>query len=238
MTLRTASLALAAALALPARAGVVLEGAEDGGKSTVHVEGSRLRVEGTDGVMIFDADTKTLFQIDPARKNYREMNEADMKAMRAELDRAMEQMPPEVRAQVQARLGSPAKGPPPKPRWERTGRTEEAMGRRCEVYRAVVEGKATGEACVVPFEALDVQRSDFRVFEALAEFTRSFAGAGAQGGAGGVEWREVPGMPVVTWSLDERGERREDFRATRVQRASVPPDRFRPPAGFEKIPTR
>jgi hypothetical protein len=226
--------ALALAAALPAAAGVVMEAAEDGATSVVQIEGNRMRVESKDGVMIFDGDAKRLYQLDPAHRNYREMTEGDLKDMRAELEKAVKEMPPEMRAQVEAQMGAGRRDRKPAVKWEKTGRSDKGLGRSCAVYREIVDGKPTGEVCVVPFDALGVRREDFQVFEAMADFVRSF---GDQQAVGSVEWRDVPGMPVVTWDVDG-GKRTEEFRATKLQKASVPADRFKPPAGWEKVPTR
>ncbi len=82
----------------------------------VQIERSRMRTEiagqnGTSQVVIFDGTKQVLYMIDPAAKTYTEMTKADVDAAGAQLgdamaqmQKALEGMPPAQRAQMEAMM--------------------------------------------------------------------------------------------------------------------------------------
>lgn len=217
--------ALAAVLlALPARAGVVIEGKEGEQAQRIVMEGQKLRMEGRDAegksVMIFDGGARRSVQLHPDKKSYVEFTNDDLKAMAA------------MAKQAQARHGAPApaKKKDPSTRYQKTGRTESALGKRCDVY-AVKDGDAAEEEmCIVPFGTFGVQKEDFTALRSFGEFTADMAGGDLDRG-----WADLPGVPLLAWKLED-GDRKETFRATKIEKARVPASEFAVPAGWKKEP--
>ena len=85
--------------------------------SQVQIERTRMRTEssdqsGTQSIMIFDGAKKVLTTIDVGKKTYREMTEADVEKLAAQMSGAMTQlqeqmknMPPEQRAMMEKMSG-------------------------------------------------------------------------------------------------------------------------------------
>lgn len=238
----TARLAVLAALLLPlaAHAGLIIEGTEGGEASTTVLEGKRLRVEvaGSEGAMIWDGETRKIVYIEPREKQYSEITEGEAKAASAEAEKRLAQMPPEIRARIEEQMGGSKKAAArPVVKWERTGKSDTALGRRCDVYRQLLDGKLEGEACLIPFDALKMEPADLAALESFAQYMAALSPVGGSQSAGWTELTKAPGFPAITWKIED-GKRTEQFRATKVERTSVSADRFQVPAGFKKVPLR
>jgi hypothetical protein len=227
-------------LPLAARAGLVIEGTEAGVASTTVLEGKRLRIEvaGREGAMIWDGDARKILYLEPGEKQYREITEGEAKAASAEAEKNLAQMPPEIRARLEQQMrGSRKTGAKPVVKWERTGKTDAALGRSCDVYRQLVDGKLEGEACLIPFAALKVEPADLAALESFAQYMQALSPVGGSQSAEWTELTKAPGFPVITWEFED-GKRTEQFRATKVERKVVGADQFQVPAGFKKVPLR
>ncbi|HET7754560.1 MAG TPA: DUF4412 domain-containing protein [Anaeromyxobacteraceae bacterium] len=216
---RAAAAALAFALASGASAAVVIEGKEGDKTQRFVMDGKKLRLESGEGseAMIFDAATQRSIQLDPATKTYTEFKKEDLDKLQA----------------MMKERGGPKKVRTTK--YEKTGKTDTALGKSCDVYR-VVESDAEADdteqtLCLAPFGTFGVNREDFAPFRAFGEFASQLSG-------GEVErsWADVPGIPVIAWEKED-GQRKETFRATKVERRSVPATAFEVPAGWKKGPS-
>jgi hypothetical protein len=209
-------------LALPARAGVVIEGKDGGEMQRIVMDGSKLRMEGKDqagkSVLIYDGDAKRSIQLHPEQKSYLEFTSDDLKKMAAMAKEAREK----------AGAAEPKKEKRAT-RYEKTARTDKALGKRCDVYEVKEDG-ASEEMCIVPFGTFGVQKQDFAALRAFGDFAADMAGGDVDR-----SWSELPGVPVISWRL-EGGERHESFRATRIEKVKVPASEFAVPAGFTKEP--
>jgi hypothetical protein len=232
----SAVLAVLAALAAaprPAAAGVLIEGKSDGADAQrIVLDGKRMRVDGTDAgkkeSVIFDGEARRMLRLDPAAKRWSEVTEKDLEQMQGELGKMMEQLPPEQRAQLEASMGKARAAHAST--WAKTGRTGEAAGRKCEIHR-LVAGEDVQEVCVAPWSAFGLSKADFAALGAFEDFFSKLGAGGAQRGA--AAWGDLPGVPLVTWDI-EGNERRESFRATKVEKTRVAASEFQPPAGFTK----
>jgi hypothetical protein len=218
-----AALAVALAAAPRALAGVVFEMTQTSDETKdvqrMLVDGKKLRMETRGGaqVVIFDGDAQRMLQLDAASRSYTEFTREDLARMK------------EMMSQARAKAGAAA----PKARsvrYEKTGRTDQALGKRCDVYRLVQDDGAGGELCLAPFGTFGVDRGDLGGFRALGELTSEMAGGDVERG-----WADVPGVPLVGWDV-EGGERRETFRTTKVEKRSVAASEFAVPAGWKKNP--
>lgn len=236
MRIRVAVVALcAAAAASTARAGVTIttEG-KDGKKTVMVLEGNKIRSEdpGEGGVIsIFDGDARKMVQVMVSQRTYVEMTEADLKAMRAQMDAAMAQMPPEQRAQMEEGMGRKpgGKGGKGASKYERMGKSETVAGYKCEWYRERTAGKVASEGCYMPWGPAALTKADLQPLKKMSEFLETFM-------PGESSLQEdldaAPGFPAI--HVDLQGENREPERLVSIKRGSIGADRFRPPAGYKK----
>ncbi len=244
MTDRLASFALVAALASPARAGLVLSVQEVDGQSTLYVQGKKLRMEKVGEhpqVAIFDGDAKRFLQLDPRSRTYSEMTRADGEAIAARVREAMARMPPEQRERMEALLGRASRtGHDVK--YEATGARETVAGFRCDGYRKLRDGKAVEQGCFIPWSSGAVTKEDLAVLSDLGRFMdEMLAGVPGERGGGGVtdqiygEMERAPGFPAVVTHLDPNGLPGREQRLLRLERTRVSPDQFAVPAGYSQV---
>jgi hypothetical protein len=238
MSTRLAAVALCAAAAAPAaRAGVTITSENQDKTQVVMVlEGNKIRSEDPreGGVIaIFDGDAGKMIQASVSQRTYTEMTQAQMKAMRAQMDAAIAQMTPEQRAQMES-MGMGAKAGPraarPVPRYEPMGKKETVAGYKCEWYRELVKGKAVSEGCYMPWGKDALTREDLRPMKKMGEFLEALMPAGESTLQEDLD--AAPGFPAI--HVDMQGEKREVQRLVSIRRGSVGADRFRPPAGYRK----
>lgn len=215
----TRVLAAALLLAAPAAAlaGVVIEGKDDETPQRIVMEGEKLRIESLGKhALIFDGASKRTVQVDIEGKTYTEFTSDDFAKMKAFMQRS----------------GAAQETKVPATAFERTGRSEQALGKRCDVYRVVQDGEDEGqdELCVAPFGAFGVDKSDFSGFRAMAAMASDLSG-----GSQNQSWGELPGVPLIAWEVED-GQRRETFRASKVEKRRVPASEFTVPAGFQRMP--
>jgi hypothetical protein len=219
MPLARVAAAVIAVLAAPsARGGVVIEGKDEGEAQRFVMEGQKLRMDTGEQKesMIFDAATKRSVQLYPSSKTYTEFTADDLTKIQV----------------LMKERGGAKKARTTK--YEKTGKTEEALGKKCDVYRVVESDAETREEeqslCLAPFGTFGVSRDDFAPFRAFGEYASQLSG-------GEVErsWADLPGIPLIAWET-EKGETRESFRATKVEKRHVPASEFTVPAGWKKTP--
>ncbi len=224
----------AAFAAASARAGVTITTqGKDGTRIVMILEGNKIRSEDPreGGVIsIFDGDARKMVQAMVSQRSYMEMTEADMKAMKAQMDAAMAQMPPEQRAQMDA-MGAKggAKAARPAPKYARMGKSETVAGHRCEWYRERAEGKVVSEGCYVPWGKGALTREDLAPLKKMSEFFEAF-----MPGEGSVQedLGAAPGFPAI--HVDMQGSERGAERLVSIERGSVAAEKFRPPPGYTR----
>ncbi len=242
MSRRIAFFVLVALLSPPAQAGLVISVQESDGRSTLYVEGKKLRMEKVGErphVAIFDGDASKFLQVDPEARTYSEMTRADGQAIAARLREAMARMPPEQRERMEAMLG---KAPRTRhdSKYEATGAHETVAGFRCDGYRKLRDGKLTEEGCFIPWSAGAVTKEDLAGLFELGKFMDQML-AGIPGARGGVtdqiygELERAPGFPAVVAHVDPSGTRGKEQRLLNLKRTSVPSDQFAVPAGYSQV---
>jgi hypothetical protein len=180
------------------------------------IEATRMRTEiaGQNGtqVVIFDGGKQIMYMVDPAGKTYSEMTKADVDAAgaqigdaMAQMQKALEGMPPAQRAQMEAMMkgrlgGMPGgRGPAAKTEYRRAG-TAKVSKWTCDVYEAFQNNQKTGEVCTVSASTLGFTANDFEVSRQLAAFMRGLAPQGADQilQAGRLQEQGFEGVPVRT----------------------------------------
>lgn len=236
MRTRLVAVALCAAAASSARAGVTITiENQDKTRTVLVLEGNKTRSEDPreGGVItIFDGDARKMVHVSVAERTYTEMTEAQMKAMRAQMEASLAQMPPEQRAQMES-MGMGGKAGPraarPKPKYEPMGKKETVAGYKCEWYRERTEGKVASEGCYMPWGSGALTREDLQPMKRMAEFMEAFMPSGATLRE---ELDAAPGYPAI--HVDLQREKGEAQRLVSIKRGSVAADKFRPPAGYKK----
>jgi len=238
MSIRLAVVALCAAAAVPtARAGVTItsEG-QDKAQVVMVLEGNKIRLDDPreGGVItIFDGDARKMVHASVSERTYTEMTEAQMKAMRAQMDAAMAQMTPEQRAQMES-MGMGGKAGPraarPVSKFEPMGKKETVAGYRCEWYRERREGKVVSEGCYMPWGPSALTRDDLRPMKKMSEFLEAFIPAGEATLQEDLD--AAPGFPAI--HVDLQGGKREVQRLVSIKRGGAGADRFSPPAGYSR----
>jgi hypothetical protein len=214
----------------------------------VQIEPTRMRTEvaGPDGatqVVIFDGTKQVLYMVNPATKSYSMMTKADVDAAGAQLGSAMAQMqaaleglPPAQRAQMEALMkgrGMPGMPGGAAARTEyRRGGTSKVAKWTCDVYEGFQNNAKTGEVCTVSPSALGFTASDFEVSRQLAEFMRGLIPQGADQvfQAGSVAQQGFNGVPVRRVSTI--GGREMITELSAVTRQTFPDSLFVVPEGF------
>lgn len=237
MTARLALFAMCCAVGFQARAGLILTVESKGQRSTLSIEGNRVRFDAPEAAgisaTIFDGDARKLLMVNSAERSWMEMTEADLKALAAQLRAATAAAPGQ-------KPGSHAGGGPeaskPRQKYEPMGKKDTVAGLRCEWYRERVGDKVEAEACYIPWGAGTLSRKDFAPFIQMGELMEPLtAAASAEEGRDDLRRliADAPGFPAVQVTTSEDGSREEE-RLVKLERTSVPAERFRPPAGYRK----
>lgn len=212
----------------------------------VQIERSRMRTEiagqnGTSQVVIFDGTKQVLYMIDAAAKTYSEMTKADVDAAgaqmgdaMAQMQKALEGMPPAQRAQMEAMMkgrGMPGMGTPARTEYRRGG-TSKVSKWTCDVYESFQNNAKTGEMCTVSPSALGFTAADFEVSRQLAEFLRGLLPQGADQlfQVGNASQQGFSGVPVRRVATVAGREMVTEL--TNVARQTFPDSLFAIPDGF------
>lgn len=248
----TTALALSTAL----NAGTVLTGEQSqpngsSTTSTIAIDAGKARMESSMGgqemVMIYRSDKDLFWIIDTAGKNYREMTRADMTAMAAQVEKAMQQMkeqlanlPPEQRAMMEKMMAGklPAVGQTKaqsQTGYEKVGPGGKVGGWNTEKFIATTDGKKTSELWVAPKSEVTVPESDLKTMEKMMDFFREISsrfGAEAMPAIGPES--ELGGVPVKVVSF-RNGNEIGTYLVTSVEQKNLPASDFEVPEGFTKL---
>jgi len=217
----------------------------------IQIERSRMRTEiagqnGATQVVVFDGTKQILYMIDPVAKTYSEMTKADVDAAgaqvgdaMAQMQKALEGMPPAQRAQMEAMMKGRLGGLPvgggaaAKTEYRRAG-TSKVSKWTCDVYEAFQNNAKTGEVCTVSASALGFTATDFEVSGQLATFMRGLIPQGADQvfQTGRVQEQGYEGVPVRR--VTTIAGREVVTELTSVARQTFPDSVFAIPDGFTK----
>ena len=217
----------------------------------IQIERSRMRTEiagqnSATQVVVFDGTKQILYMIDPVAKTYSEMTKADVDAAgaqvgdaMAQMQKALEGMPPAQRAQMEAMMKGRLGGLPvgggaaAKTEYRRAG-TSKVSKWTCDVYEAFQNNAKTGEVCTVSASALGFTATDFEVSGQLATFMRGLIPQGADQvfQTGRVQEQGYEGVPVRR--VTTIAGREVVTELTSVARQTFPDSVFAIPDGFTK----
>jgi hypothetical protein len=188
MTKGITLLALGAAYAASAPAGVYVEMTDRDLANNTRDLAQKLYIQGNKGRFV-DADGRatilqngTLYMIDDAKKTYVVFDQATMSALASQLNAVVEQakeqiakLPPEARPQAEKQLAQQMPGMTDGKAWVveavDTGQTDKVEGRSCRVWNMKRNGELDDQLCVVPYGSLPGKENFQAVF---AEFSKAF----------------------------------------------------------------
>jgi len=253
-TALAAALCLAAAVA-PALAGLVGEFESKGpdgppSKGKMMVETDRLRIDSTDGAVIFRGDKQVLWMVSEKDKSYRELTKADVQKMADQMGAVMPQieeqlkgMSPEDRAMVESmmkgKMGAAMAGATAKKTFVKTGGTETVNGFACSIYDTMRGQEKVGRMWVTDYKSLGVTRDDMKVFDSMMAFIDPLMGPMKDMVSGLIQksgspddHTAVPGFPIRTVTTGKKGDRTEEVKSFKHE--TIPASVFELPAGLKK----
>ena len=214
-----------------------------GGTTTTHqiqIEPHRMRMDTGGAVastqsVIFDGTKQVMYMVNDANKTYRELTKADVDAVGNQVNAAMAQMSPEMRARIQEAMrgrGAAMAGPA-KIEFKKTG-TGTVGKWSCDKYDGYSNGEKAIEVCTVDPKVLGFGMQDFGVSKDFADFFAKLMPNNALQaftvGTGGAQgYSGVPVQSIVTVNGQTI-----TSEVTDVKRQSFADSVFQPPAGYTK----
>lgn len=153
------------------------------------------------GKLRSDADASTSVIMDPGsgsmtilqhdQRKYIRMGRAEIEKMSGALGAAMAQMeqaladlPPDMRAQMQGMVGGALGGTGGQPMVQvvQTGQRDNVAGYACTIYQTQMQGRTVGESCMGSTSVLDaLSAADRRILDSALAMTQELAEGMAQG---------------------------------------------------------
>ena len=239
--------------------GIVLSMRETRGTQTsstqMQLDATHIRTDMRQGgdlvAMVYDGGAQVVRMINPARKSYSEMTQAEaqqagqqltgmMAAMQAELAK----LPPEQRKMMEDMLkgrggrgipGMPGAGAAPeRTTYKRTGTSKVAQW-PCATYEGYRGAEKVAEICTVEGAALGVTAADLQVTRQLAEFLSGLLPEVAEQLAvyGTPEAQGFSGFPVRRTTF-VNGQPESVMEVVELKREAIPASAFEVPAGFTR----
>lgn len=211
-----------------------------------YISGQKMRVDisGAEGRMtgIMRLDERKIYNIMWENKQYTELSLDTMKQMQKQaaealknmpsMQEALEKMPPEVRAQMQAQLGG-SKGQRGEIKVSKTGRRTAVNGFDCEEYRA--QAATLAAQLFVTQKYPQVRQS----FDVLMEEFGGFQELAGEAGMQDVVKKIPNGLPVLVKELElEPYGMQPSYQVTEivsVTETQLPADVFQVPADFSRV---
>jgi hypothetical protein len=219
------------------------------GTATMMFDTGRIRMEGmggggrggrtSSGAIILDAGAKKVLMIDPEKKTYHELTEADAKQMKERMDgmkakmaEQIKTLPPDQRKQAEETMARMSGGGAQMEiKYEPLGTKKKVAGFACEMYKVHV-GTAIDESCIAPWGSNLVTKAEAEQFrKAFTEMEKAFAGLGPMRSS---DWSKAPGIPVEQTHLGADGKPEWVTTLKTVSRGSIAASQFQAPAGYTK----
>jgi hypothetical protein len=254
--MRTLLSLLLSAAALAAADGVIFkQSSEDLSNnkkttSTSYVEAERVAVEsiqdGNNMTFVYLSEGNRIRMIDHSQKTVREISGDELEKMMAQANETMvkmqeqfKNMSPQQRAMMEKMMGDHMKqamgAEAAPPVYKRGEGSAEIGGRSCDWYEGYRDEKLVSKVCAADWTSLDLQASDFAVFQKMAELLTKLAPSMADmARVGGENWQEremFPGVPVEqAFYRDGKPYMRSTMES--LERGPIDAQVFEPPADY------
>ena len=215
---------LLAAQSAGADATLIVQGS-DGLKSMIHLRGGKgkMSAAGMDEYVVYDAASRSITYVEPARRQYTRVSEAELQAglktaagIRESVAPYMADMlaglPPAQRRMIEQRMGAfpgaPAAGS--KPQTDQVETVARGMhiiaGLQCRASGIVKNGRPAAEVCMATAPSGKLSKQDFETLHSMVSFSRSLAGtAGSMLGEQAKQFdflvTDIDGVPVAVHDL-------------------------------------
>lgn len=189
----------------------------------------------------------TLYILDDANQSYIVFDKATMEAMAQKISEGMERMkqqlaklPPEQRAQLEARMGGLTGAPGAAHTVEvaNMGKSDSVGGRPCNLWNVARDGELDEQICVVAYSALPGKEnfqalfaSFSRVFEEMAKSVPTLSGVMANEFSAQVK---INGFPVRQRSYEDGKLGDEETLVKEWREEAFPASMFEIPAGYKQ----
>lgn len=212
-------------------------------EGAVYVHGDRVRVETRASMWtLYVQPENTLYMIDPAKKEYRKLDEAAIKQLKARIDalrprlrEQLKKLPPDQRKVMEQRLGGILADPDKMPPLEihDLGKTARVQGYQCEQKSVTRSGHVLQTLCVAPIDELHVTQGELDTLKAMFQLVSEVASAAGAGGGQMPYINRLDGVPVATASAN--GAVTQSLSA--VSHQTLQDDLFQVPNGFTRVET-
>jgi hypothetical protein len=195
--------------------------------------------------VILDPDTRSMTVLDHGKRQFTRIGPAELQQLSetlqeamAQLEQAMANVPPEMRAQMQGMLGGaiPGMGGEPMVKIVDTGRQERVAGHACTVYLTEMQGKTVSEACMGgPAALANLSSADRAVLDRALAMTRDMVEQLASSPLGQmVQMTPFRDGMVPLRITDIDNGRRSTSEFAGVTRESLSADLFQVPTGYRE----
>lgn len=229
------------ALSGAANADVTVVSKMNGEMQTVRTSEHRIAMTGLQSGMIFRGDRKLMWILNPEKKTYTEMTEADLKAMAEQMNTAMvelekmkAQLPPGMLDKMKQSMPSASA---PKRTVTPMNESKTINGFPCKGYAVSSESGRKSEVWSTDPASAQLRPEDLSAFKEFADFMKTMM----PGMESWSDWAkdfdhpkegQVPGVPILTIVKDESGEELFRTELVRVEHGAVAPAEFEVPAGY------
>ncbi|PWE18063.1 hypothetical protein DDZ18_00145 [Marinicauda salina] len=247
--------AIAAVLtAAPAFAGHIFEverTSPDGETLTnsMRLEDGKFVMEEPGDPQLGTADSQVIFRNDPARlisvdhgaRTYNVMTpedlEAGMASMRAMMDEALQNAPPEQREAMRQAMGGamPGAEAPDAPAIEPTGRTRRVSGAQARQYEVRKDGRRSHLVWAVAPGAITGGRELADLYGEMAVFADGMSMMANVGWMYDLEGNFDGRLPLVVEEFGEDGELDATTRITAAGETDIPASAFEPPEDYSEV---
>jgi hypothetical protein len=238
-------------LAAPAWAGITLETSTPKLRSTVQIQGERLRLDqsNAEGVrsMLVDNGSKTLTVLNTRAKTYRQIDAQRIAvasaAERQRVEEALAKMPAVQRERVAEALRRSGQGgsglassteesPSQQIRFEAMGRKDQVAGYACEWYRGYQGGRVFGESCYIPYEATGASRDELKSAQKTLELLRVIWARMGRDETPDPGWDKAPGFPGIRVPFSPTGQRKDEERLVSIKQGAIGPEVLAIPSDY------
>lgn len=214
-------------------------------QTTMTLEGSHARIETYNvntrhvQVIIFQADKKRVFHLNPQAHQYTEITQNGLEHARQEarqrLEAQMQKMSPEEQQQwrvmIQAlteQAGGQTSDVQHDIAFQLLGSRKSYGGFSCLPYRELQKGVAKSEGCFIPWGETGIRASDFSAFDTVGLGTQQQLVA---------RFAHLPGMPAHIVGLNSDASISREQTLISIKQKAVPNDLFEVPADYHRAGT-
>jgi hypothetical protein len=225
-----------------------LGGSDDASRTVIQVKGhmARMAQSGQPGHVLFDKSRHVAIYVDPAKQEYREIDQqqldkyaeviAILRQQMEQLSAQLQNLPAAQRAFIEQQMGIPAGGLPDLEVMGTEARgIHEVAGFKCQLQVLLRNRQPVGEVCLATAADAGMSESDFATLMAMMDFMRELAGTtqklvGELGENSRLLLSGLQGVPVAMKDYQNHME----YRVTEVSGTAIPAEVFNSYLAYSK----